>query len=141
MPRLGDLERAVMEALWGAGAPLTAKDVVERLGDRALAVTTVLTVLSRLERKGVVIRHRDGRAHTYTATASREEHVAELMREALGTAPDRAAALTRFVSAASPEEADALRHALRALAATALAETAPEDAAPPRSAPRRSRRG
>ncbi len=133
MPRLGDLERAVMEALWSADVPLTAKEIVAALGDRgqraesssdaaadrggdgALAVTTVLTVLSRLERKGVVRRQRAGRAHTYRATASREDHVAELMREALGAAPDRDAALARFVSAASPDEADALRRALRAL--------------------------
>jgi predicted transcriptional regulator len=115
MPRLGDLERAVMEALWSAAAPMTAREVVEALGERDLAVTTVLTVLSRLERKGVVGRRRDGRAHTYRATASREDHVAQLMREALGGASDREAALVRFVSAASPEETDALRRALRAM--------------------------
>ena len=120
MTRLGDLERAVMETLWSTPAPLTAKEIVEALGDRGqsgdeLAVTTVLTVLSRLERKGVVERQRDGRAHTYRARSTREDHIAQLMREALGAAPDRDAALARFVSAASPEETDALRRALRAL--------------------------
>jgi predicted transcriptional regulator len=79
------------------------------------AVTTVLTVLSRLERKGVVTRERNGRAHAYRAAASREDHVAELMREALGSAADTDAALARFVSAASPAEAAALRRALEKL--------------------------
>ena len=112
MPRLGELERAVMEVLWAASGPLTAKDIGDALGDRALAVTTVLTILSRLEGKGVVVRDRDGRAHTYRAATSREDHIAALMREALGTTSDPGAALARFVSAATPQEADALRRAL-----------------------------
>jgi predicted transcriptional regulator len=68
-----------------------------------------------LEKKGMVTRRRDDRAHTYAAAATREDHVAELMREALGTAGDRDAALARFVGAASPQEADVLRRALRSL--------------------------
>jgi BlaI family transcriptional regulator, penicillinase repressor len=102
-----------MTVLWTAGGPVTAKAVCDALGDRTLAVTTVLTVLSRLERKGLVQRSRDDRAHTYTAAATREEHVAELMREALGTADDRDGALVRFVGTATDEELDALRRALR----------------------------
>jgi predicted transcriptional regulator len=113
VPQLGDLERAVMTVLWTSNAPITAKAVCDALGDRTLAVTTVLTVLSRLERKGLVGRSRDDRAHTYTAVASREEHVAELMREALGTADDRDGALVRFVGTATEDEVEALRRALR----------------------------
>lgn len=100
-----------MNVLWAASSPLPAKEIGALVGADH-AVTTVLTVLSRLERKGVVERLREGRAHTYRAIASREDHVAELMREALGTASDTDAALARFVSAASPEEAAALRRAL-----------------------------
>ena len=84
----------------GAGAP------------RELAITTVLTVLDRLRRKGLVRRERSGRAHLYEAALSREDYVAGLMLEALGQAPDRGAALTRFLGAASPADADHLRRAL-----------------------------
>lgn len=116
MARLGELERAVMDVLWSASAPLTAREVAERLPERDLAPTTVLTVLSRLERKDVVRRSRDGRAHTYRAVARREDHVAELMHEVLGSAPDhdRGAVLARFVGTVSAEEAEALRRALDA---------------------------
>ncbi|MGH3546374.1 MAG: BlaI/MecI/CopY family transcriptional regulator, partial [Mycobacteriales bacterium] len=96
MPGLGELERAIMEVLWHAGALCTAKDVQDALvgrDDRDLATTTVLTVLGRLERKGLVHRERSGRAHNYRAVATREDHIAELMNDALGTAPDRTAAL------------------------------------------------
>jgi predicted transcriptional regulator len=103
-----------MNVLWAAPEPMPAKAVGAAVGADH-AVTTVLTVLSRLERKGVVRRERNGRAHTYRAAASREDHVADLMREALGTAADTDAALARFVRGASPEEAAALRKALERL--------------------------
>jgi len=128
--RLGELERAVMETLWDltsdwdpapsgdTGGALartaTARQVAARLGaDRQLAYTTVLTVLDRLERKGLVRRLREHRAHRYAPIATREAYAAELMLEALGSASDRDAALVRFVDAVSPEEAEVLRRALR----------------------------
>jgi predicted transcriptional regulator len=112
VPTLGELERAVMEILWSAGAPVTARDVQDALGTRDLATTTVLTVLGRLERKGLVTRERLGRAHRYRSVASREDHVAELMRDALDAAPDRGAALARFLGSIPADERDALRDLL-----------------------------
>jgi predicted transcriptional regulator len=112
MARLGELERAVMEVLWAAPDACTARDIVVALPGRDLAATTVLTVLSRLERKDLVARDRDGRAHRYRPIASREDHAAELMREALDTAVDRGAALASFAKAVSPGEAAALADAL-----------------------------
>ena len=109
--RPGDLERAALAVLWEDG-PCTARQVAERLAGRGLAYTTWLTVLGRLERKGLVRRERSGRAHTYAATASREDHIAVLMESALGQAADREAALQHFARSVSPAEADALRRAL-----------------------------
>jgi predicted transcriptional regulator len=112
MTRLGDLERAAMEVVWAAGEPVPARHVADALADRGLAYTTWLTVLGRLERKGLLERSRDRRAHTYTAVASREDHIAVLMQQALGQADDREAALQHFARSVSPEEAAALRRAL-----------------------------
>ncbi len=103
-----------MEVLWEAG-PLTGKQLAQRLADRKLAYTTWLTVLSRLERKGLLKRDRRGRAHTYTPLASREDHIAVLMRQALGQAEDREAALQHFARSVTPAEAQALRRALEDL--------------------------
>jgi predicted transcriptional regulator len=127
--RLGELERAVMETLWDLTADpeltaetgeegvepgtATARQVSDRLGaTRPLAYTTVLTVLDRLERKRLVRRLREGRAHRYAPIATREAYAAKLMLDALGRASDRDAALMRFVDAVSPEEAAVLRRAL-----------------------------
>jgi predicted transcriptional regulator len=113
----GQLERAVLQVLWDAPGPVSARDVLAALAQRdgtqrELAVTTVLTVLDRLRRKGLVRRERDGRAHRYQASVSREDYVAGLMLEALGQAPDRSAALTRFLGGVSPADTDHLRRAL-----------------------------
>ncbi|HEY2794662.1 MAG TPA: BlaI/MecI/CopY family transcriptional regulator [Micromonosporaceae bacterium] len=113
MTPTGALERAVLETLWSSPDALTAKDVVTALSERDLAVTTVLTVLDRLGRKGLVSRERDGRAHRYRAAITREDYIADLMLEALGQAPDRDAALTRFLGGVSASEADHLRRELR----------------------------
>lgn len=110
-----------MDVLWAARLPLTARAVAAALPRRALAQTTVLTVLSRLEKKGVVRRDRAGRAHTYTAVASREDHIAALMWEVLGSTPDRSAALARFVGSVGPEETAALTEALQAVSGDAPA--------------------
>jgi predicted transcriptional regulator len=117
MANLGELERSVMEQLWATDAALTANELRDALAlrdpvQRAVATTTVLTVLSRLERKGFVSRSRDVRPHRYRALLSREEHTAELMHEVLDRASDRDAALARFVGTASAGEAATLRRLL-----------------------------
>lgn len=115
MATLGDLERSVMNLLWAAETPQTSYELQAALADgsaKPLAVTTVLTVLSRLEKKGFVARERSARPHRYVAVASREDHVAELMHEVLGGASDRVAVLERFIGRASPDEAEALRRLL-----------------------------
>ncbi len=117
MATLGDLERSVMDLLWASETPVTAYEIQDALAvagasTKPLAATTVLTVLSRLEKKGFVSRERSSRPHRYVAVASREDHVADLMHEVLGGAADRVAVLARFVGQASPDEAAALRKLL-----------------------------
>ncbi|MFJ3956603.1 BlaI/MecI/CopY family transcriptional regulator [Arthrobacter sp. NPDC090010] len=119
MASLGDLERSVMDLLWAETDATTANDLRDRLassdaesGGKELAVTTVLTVLSRLEKKGLVVRERGTRPHRYRSVSSRAEHTAELMHEVLGSDPDREAVLARFVGSVTAEEANALRRLL-----------------------------
>ena len=117
MVTLGDLERKVMDLLWESPAPLSAYELQDRLaatgaGAKRLAPTTVLTVLSRLEKKRFVARDRSSRPHRFLAAQTREHHMAVLMHEVLGTVTDRAAVLERFVGQASEGEADLLRKLL-----------------------------
>jgi predicted transcriptional regulator len=126
MATLGDLERAIMDVLWDTGDALSANELRDRLaesgdGRKDVATTTVLTVLTRLERKAFVARNRDVRPHVYRAMTTRADHTAELMHEVLGSVPDREAALARFIGQVSPREAATLRQLLDTQA----------DAAPP----------
>src|SRR5690349_17458215 len=113
MASLGELERTVMDRLWQAGGPVAATELRDALADRGLALTTVHTVLSRLEQKGFVA-HDDARPRRFSARGTREEHAAELMHEVLGQAADRQAVLARFVGSVDAEEARLLRELLAA---------------------------
>ncbi|MFN2537353.1 MAG: BlaI/MecI/CopY family transcriptional regulator [Mycobacteriales bacterium] len=120
--RLGDLERAVMQTLWTAPTALTGREVAAALARPELAYTTVLTVLTRLEKKDLVRRDSSAKAHTYSPVASREDHVTVLMQQALGQAGDRAAALQHFARSMTTEEAATLRAALEEKPSQALDE-------------------
>ncbi len=117
MATLGELERSIMERLWSSGEPVSAAELRDELAHKTsagneLALTTMLTVLSRLERKGFVDRNRKVRPHLYFAVTTRADHTSELLRQALGAEPDRAAALAYFVGQVSPQEAETLRQLL-----------------------------
>ena len=112
-----------METLWEAGERwLTVREVHDVLAkDRDIAYTTVMTVLDRMARKGLVSRERDGRAWTYRPAQMRGDMTAEAMLQALGEltqeagAGHREAALVAFVGAASEADRQALRDALAEL--------------------------
>ena len=110
-----------MDHLWASTEPQTVRQVHEALRTRrALAYTTVMTVLQRLARKNFVVQIRDDRAHQYAPTHGRDELVAGLMVDALRQAAnsgDREAALMHFVERVETEDADALRRALAELEA------------------------
>jgi predicted transcriptional regulator len=109
---LGDLEREVMTQLWDSSEPRTVRQVHERLSrDRDLAYTTVMTVLDRLAKKGVVTQQRADRAYRYAPAQTREEMTAAIMLDALSATGDQDAALAYFVGRLPP---DALAAAIEA---------------------------
>ena len=70
--------------VWDHGSPVTVRELFDELRhERPIAYTTVMSTMDNLHRKGWLAREKDGKAYRYTATASREEHSARLMREAL----------------------------------------------------------
>ena len=86
MPILGDLEHAVMNVLWARGVPTPVRDVHEALAqNREIAYTTVMTVLDRLAKKGIVTRQLEGRAWLYEPARSRLDLYADTVNEALAT--------------------------------------------------------
>lgn len=114
MPILGDLEHAVMDVLWSRPAPTSVRDVHEELASgRSIAYTTVMTVLDRLAKKGIVARSLDGRAWLYRPARSRLDLHVDTVNESLTglSAEERAEVLRRVaeteVAADDAEAAEA----------------------------------
>lgn len=79
---LGESEEEILEALWAGGA-LTGRELYERVRlERSLAYTTVLTVLDRMVRKGLVRKER-GERFQFRAAFTREELAWRFSRELL----------------------------------------------------------
>lgn len=113
MRRFGELEAVIMQRMWDRKAPATVRDLLDELRQsRDIAYTTVMTVMDNLHRKGWLHREPQGRAYLYQVVASREEYVAQVMREALDGSGDPALALQHFVGRINDAEAAVLRQAL-----------------------------
>ena len=63
--KLGDLQLAIMRVLWQSDEASAARVHKALYPHRALALTTIATMLSKMEKKGVVIHRREGRQFLY----------------------------------------------------------------------------
>jgi BlaI family penicillinase repressor len=115
---LTGLQLSILHIMWDLGEA-TTQQVLEVLNrDRSLALTTVATLLSRLERKSVLTHRREGRQYIYRATVTqsevRQSKVRELTENLFGG--DATALLSHLVRADGFEadELDRIRELLDA---------------------------
>ena len=104
-----------MDLLWDAVQPLTANQVRDSLAKRQEtdpAITTVLTVLGRLHKKGFVVKDATGRPHEFSAATTREDHTVQLLNDVLGSAVDKPAVLARFIGGIDPNDAQKVQQML-----------------------------
>jgi len=75
-PALHELESLVMEEVWRQGQS-TVREVLTALnqGDKERAYTTVMTIMARLDTKGVLTRERQGKTDIYKPVMTREEYL------------------------------------------------------------------
>ncbi len=77
--QLGELEGDVLSVVWETGKA-TVQEVKDALEPRRpLAYTTIMTVMSRLAEKGILDRHKEGRAYYYTPVASQQKVAGSLL--------------------------------------------------------------
>jgi len=100
---LAPLELDCMTALWLLGEG-TVREIRETLAPRRpRAYTTIMTIMDRLTRKGIVERQRTGRAWRYRANLSKEDArthaVAQVVENFFGGSAE---ALLRQMAAALP---------------------------------------
>ena len=75
-PPLHELESEIMEEMWGRGEA-TVREVLAALnarGGKVRAYTTLLTVMTRLDAKGLLVRRRAGRLDVYAPALTRDEY-------------------------------------------------------------------
>ena len=70
---LSDLQLAILRILWAEEEATVARVQEALREDRDLALTTVSTLLSRLETRGVVSRRAEGRQFIYRAAVAEDE--------------------------------------------------------------------
>jgi predicted transcriptional regulator len=80
---LGPLEADVMAVVWEHDE-VTVRDVYQELARKtSIAYTTVMTTMSRLSDKGLLIRREDTPAHRYSARVSKEEYARSTVKSVL----------------------------------------------------------
>ena len=75
--RLPDAEQEVMQAIWACKPPVSRVDIEKILyPDHPMAMTTLLTLLTRLSEKGFITIEKNGRRSYYTPCVSQEDYLA-----------------------------------------------------------------
>lgn len=75
--RLPDAEQEVMQAIWACTAPVARTDIEEiLLPEHPMAMTTLLTMLTRLAEKGFISIEKQGRRSLYTPLIAQEDYLA-----------------------------------------------------------------
>ncbi len=75
---LGEAELEIMQILWSARQPQTAREILAQLqGKRPWALSTLMTALARLGEKGFVSCDRSTRTNLYTSKVSARDYQAQ----------------------------------------------------------------
>ena len=120
-PALHELETEVMDAVWAGGEETTVRRVMDELNARSSpdrAYTTFMTVMARLDDKGLLKRRREGKTDIYRPVMSREDYLAARADAEVSALVDQFGdvALTHFarqMASLDPERRRALQRLAR----------------------------
>ena len=115
-PPLHELEAEIMDEVWARDA-CTVREVLDALNARSptpRAYTTVMTVMQRLDGKGLLRRERAGRRDVYVAALSRDEYAQARAGAQVGALVDEygdvaLAHFARHMSQLDPERREQIR--------------------------------
>ena len=109
----GELESQILGCLWDRPEGLTSQQILALMGDDDLAITTVLTVLSRLSDKGLVSREQaSGRTFLFKSTSSREQHTAMKLLSEIKATEKTDLVFQYLVNGLSTKQIESLKKAL-----------------------------
>ena len=81
---LSELQIALMRVLWRRGESSVADVAAELADERGLKHTTVATLLTRLEKRGVVAQRREGRQLFYSAQVGEAQVRRSMVADLIG---------------------------------------------------------
>jgi predicted transcriptional regulator len=81
---LSELQIALMRVLWRRGETSTADVATELAAERGLKHTTIATLLTRLEKRGVVAQRREGRQLLYSALVGEAQVRRSMVADLIG---------------------------------------------------------
>ena len=81
---LSELQIALMRVLWRRGETSTADVATELADERGIKHTTVATLLTRLEKRGVVAQRREGRQLYYRAAVAEAQVRRSMVADLIG---------------------------------------------------------
>lgn len=116
---LGSLEKNIMEVLWTKGES-SGREVFERIKDsRDIALTTVLTVIERLVKKGLVNKEKGDSTYIYKPVSSKEEFSRNVSKDVFKrvmqmSSSDAVASFVDIVANVDPKELDRLSKLIEA---------------------------
>jgi len=119
-PALHELESEVMDVVWDRGEA-SVREVMQALNagaGRHRAYTTYMTIMGRLDTKGLLGRRREGKTDFYTPTYSRHEYSDLRARAELESVVDQygevaLAHIARQMAALDPQRRRALQRMAR----------------------------
>ena len=78
MKKIPDAELELMMIIWDFANPVTRIEIEEKLSeDRDVLPNTILTLLTRLEKRGFLKKERDGKINYYSALVDKEPYLKE----------------------------------------------------------------
>ncbi|NDE89122.1 MAG: hypothetical protein EB055_04005 [Micrococcales bacterium] len=101
----GELEAQVLDAIWdleeSGASNLSSAEILKAFsGSKEIALTTLLTVLSRLADKGLVVRDKvDGKSLVFRSAKSRNEATVEALLNLVGEAENPEVVVANFLGA------------------------------------------
>lgn len=79
--KLPELELDIMLIIWESKEPVTRGYITDHLRNhKELAITTILTILTRLTQKGYLQCEKQGKSNSYTPLISKEEYISQESR-------------------------------------------------------------
>lgn len=84
-----DAELQILQILWDGDVPMSVREVMKLLNERAnseRAYTTVMTLMDTMSKKGLVTRQPEGRAFLYQPSQPRERTLESLTSDLLARA-------------------------------------------------------